>query len=207
MVHLTKKTLKIISFYILGLLILTSCDCYQVVEGTVVDRETKQPLKDVKVFNKKKNWSKIKTDSLGHFELSNVSGGFRCPSMEIVIEHSEYETEETKIDAGGFLEINLTKKQNIPQGIFIYELYFAEFDGRMANSKCEVTIDGNKITVEQIETTNLTGGKEIFRGLILKHQSGKWILADQEDEVNADEIGGCTGIPIIEFDKKIIKWC
>jgi hypothetical protein len=199
--------LKTISFYILGLLILTSCDCYQVVKGSVVDRETKQPLKDVRIFNKKKNWNEIKTDSLGHFELSNVSGGFRCPPMEIVIEHNEYETEETKIEAGGFLEIHLTKKQNLPQGTFVFELYFAEFGGRMANSKCEVTIDGNKITVEQTETTNLSGGKEIFRGLILKHKSGKWILANHEDDVNADEIGGCTDIPIIEFDKKLIEWC
>ncbi len=171
------------------------------------DRETKEPLKGVRVFNKKKNWSEIKTDSFGHFELSNVSGGFGCPLMEIVIEGPEYKTKEAKIEAGGFTEIYLTKRQNLPQGRFIFELYFAEFGGRMANSKCEVTINGNKITVEQTETTNLSGGKEIFRGLILKHKSGKWILADHEDDINADEIGGCTDIPIIEFDRNLIEWC
>lgn len=97
--------------------------------------------------------------------------------------------------------------QKIPQGTFIYELYFAEFNGRMANSKCKVIIDENKITVEQTENTNLTGGKEIFKGMILRHKSGKWILADDENDVDADEIGGCTDIPIIEFDKKLIEWC
>ncbi|EMY79851.1 hypothetical protein pgond44_14858 [Psychroflexus gondwanensis ACAM 44] len=98
-------------------------------------------------------------------------------------------------------------EQKIPQGIFIYELYFAEFSGRITNSECKVIIDENKITVEQTENTNLTGGKEIFKGLILMHKSGKWILADDENDVNADEIGGCTDIPIIEFDKKLIEWC
>ena len=35
----------------------------------------------------------------------------------------------------------------------------------------------------------------------------KWILSDNADDVNTDEIGGCTEIPIIEFDKKLIEWC
>jgi len=98
-------------------------------------------------------------------------------------------------------------EQKIPQGTFIYELYFAEFNGQMAKSECKVIVDGNKIIVEQTENTNLTDGKEIFKGLILKHKSGKWILADDENDVDADEIGGCTEIPIIEFDKKLIEWC
>ncbi|MBO3100282.1 hypothetical protein [Gelidibacter pelagius] len=53
----------------------------------------------------------------------------------------------------------------------------------------------------------MTGGEIIFDGLILKHKSGKWILADKKEEVNADEIGGCTEIPIIDFEKKLIEWC
>ena len=31
----------------------------------------------------------------------------------------------------------------------------------------------------------------------------KWILAENDDDINSDEIGGCTEIPIIEFDEKI----
>ena len=105
-------------------------------------------------------------------------------------------------------EIPQNSLQNgIPQGIFIYELYFAEFGGRIKNAEGKVEINGNKIIVEQTEKTNLTGGNQIFSGLILKHKSGKWILSDNADDVNADEIGGCTEIPIIEFDKKLIEWC
>ena len=196
-----------ISFFLLIIICLTSCDCHQVVEGIVLDDKTKKPIESVLIFNKRKEWSKTKTDSLGKFKLPNVSGGFRCLPMSIVIKHDNYELKETKIEAGGYSKIDLTKRVNIPQGTFIYELYFAEFGGRMPNSVCKIIIKGNKITVEQTENTNLTGGNEIFNGLILQHKSGKWILAEDENAVNADEIGGCTEIPIIEFDKKLIEWC
>ena len=202
------KPLKIKTIYFLSIIIcLTSCDCHQVVEGIVLDNKSKKPIENVLIFNKNKEWSKTTTDSLGKFKLSNVSGGFSCPPMSIVIEHNDYKLEETKIDAGGYSKIELTEKPNIPQGTFIYELYFAEFGGRMPNKECKVIIKENEITVQQTEKTNLTGGKEIFRGLILKHKSGKWILAEDKNDVNADEIGGCTEIPIIEFDKKLIEWC
>ncbi|SEA75501.1 hypothetical protein [Psychroflexus halocasei] len=98
-------------------------------------------------------------------------------------------------------------QNGIPQGNFVYELYFAEFGGRMKNAECKIEIDGNKIIIEQNENTNLTGGTEIFSGLILKHKSGKWILGENEEDKNAEEIGGCTEIPIIDFKTKIIEWC
>lgn len=103
--------------------------------------------------------------------------------------------------------VKTINSSEIPQGTFIYELYFAEFGGRMANAECRVIIKGNEIKIEQTEKTNLTGGKEIFNGLTLKHKSGKWILANDNNDVNSEEIGGCTEIPIIDFVKKIIEWC
>ena len=95
----------------------------------------------------------------------------------------------------------------IPQGNFMYELYFPEFGGRMKNAECKVKISGNKIVVEQTENTNLTEDNEIYRGMILKHNSGKWILTDNLNDVNANEIGGCAGIPVIDFKTKTIEWC
>lgn len=195
------------SCFLIIITILISCDCYQVVEGIVFDSETKKPIENVLIHNKNKARSTIKTDSLGKFMLSNVSGGFRCPPMSIVIEHNNYKLEEVIIDAGGFKKIELAKKHNIPQGTFIYELYFAEFGGRMKNAECKIQVDGNKIIIEQTENTNLTGETEIFNGLILKHTSGKWILSENEEDKNAIEIGGCTEIPIIDFKTKIIEWC
>jgi len=102
---------------------------------------------------------------------------------------------------------NNENQKEIPQGKFKYEIYFAEFGGRMKNGTCNVEINQNHIVVTQDETTGLTGGKVIFDGMILKHKSGKWILAEKKENVNAVEIGGCTEIPIIYFDKKLIEWC
>ncbi|MFV0529982.1 MAG: carboxypeptidase-like regulatory domain-containing protein [Flavobacteriales bacterium] len=102
--------LKQIILYFSFFLFLTSCDCYQVVNGVVLDKDTKNPLQGIIVSNKNKEWNKTTTDSLGHFKLSNISGGFCCPPMEILIEHSYYKTQETKIQSGGYSEIQLEKK-------------------------------------------------------------------------------------------------
>ena len=154
-----------------------------------------------------KNVSERGLGAIGQFENERFSIVITSDDASLV----NYDLPKDSLDMfGNFYsaEIPQTKtEQKIPQGIFIYELYFAEFNGRMANSECKVTIKGNEIIVEQTENTNLSGGKEIFSGLILKHKSGKWILADNENDVNADEIGSCTEIPIIEFDKKLIEWC
>ena len=124
------------------------------------------------------------------------------------------ENEIVSLDSKSKISIKRTDKNRvdqiingIPQGNFKYEIYFSEFDGRMPNRTCNVEIKKNKIVVSQDETTNLTGGKIIFDGIILKHKSGKWILADKNEDINADEIGGCTDLPIIDFDKKLIEWC
>lgn len=95
----------------------------------------------------------------------------------------------------------------IPQGKFKYEIYFAEFGGRMSNRSCDVEINGNEIILIQDESTNLSGEEIFFKGKILKHKSGKWILTNAKEDIDANEIGGCTEIPIIDFDKKLIEWC
>ncbi len=99
------------------------------------------------------------------------------------------------------------EKETIPQGTFNYEMYFAEFGGRMGNWDCDIEIKGNRIKVYRKTGSNLTEGKEIFDGLVIKHKSGVWILADDESDKDAEEVGGCTAFPIIYFDCKLIEWC
>jgi len=84
----------------IGLTFLTSCDCYRKISGTVLDSKTGIPIQGVTVYNKDKDWVKTTTDSIGHFELSDVSGGFSCPPMKIILEASEYNATETSIPAG-----------------------------------------------------------------------------------------------------------
>jgi hypothetical protein len=92
---------------ILSTTFLTSCDCYQTVSGTVIDNKTGKPLSNITVYNKEKSWSKTTTDEKGYFKLSNVSGGFSCPPMTVVIDDNNYKKNETSIDAGGQKEIHL----------------------------------------------------------------------------------------------------
>ncbi len=106
-------------------------------------------------------------------------------------------------------ELNQKKtSDSLIQGKFEFELYFAEWGGRMKNGSCDVIIEGNKITVLQNEKTVLTGGKILAEGFLLKHESGRWIIANNDSDKNAEEIGGCSGGPIpIDLEKKIIEWC
>lgn len=105
-----KKNFKRNNFVFLLILIsITSCDCFQHVSGTIMDKETGKPLEGVTVYNKNKDWIKITTDSTGHFELSSISGGFRCPPISLIIEKENYSTINTKIPSGGIEIIQLEK--------------------------------------------------------------------------------------------------
>jgi hypothetical protein len=97
-------------YIFIALTFLVSCDCNQNIKGTIVDRITKEPIKNVKIYNKNKSWNKTKTDEKGNFKLSNVSGGLTCPPMTIIVEHKDYEKIETEIESGGQKEILLAKK-------------------------------------------------------------------------------------------------
>ena len=105
-------------------------------------------------------------------------------------------------------EFIIIESDTIPQGKMNFELYFAEWDGRMGNAPCEVIIEGKNIIVRQTCETNLTGGKIIAKGILFRHKSGRWIIGEDPADANAKEIGGCTGGPIpIDFNEKVIEWC
>jgi hypothetical protein len=96
---------------VIGLVFLTSCDCHQQVSGIVIDHQTGRPIENATVYNKNKEWNKTLTDSLGYFELSSVSGGFRCPPMTIIIKSNKYDLNETTIPAGSYLIIKLKRNK------------------------------------------------------------------------------------------------
>jgi len=102
--------LKRITIILIGLTLIISCDCYQRVAGTVIDKETGRPLEGVTVFNKNKEWSKTTTDTTGYFELSYVSGGFHCPPMTVIADFKNYDKVEIKIPAGGHETIKMQRQ-------------------------------------------------------------------------------------------------
>jgi hypothetical protein len=81
-----------------------------VVTGTIFDSETKKPIDGVLVFNKTKPTKKSQNDNDGSFEVTSISGGISgCPPMTIIVEHSNYESQEITIPAGGSKEIFLKR--------------------------------------------------------------------------------------------------
>ena len=98
-----------ISLTIFIIVLFASCDCNQVVSGTVRDRKTDKPLTNITVYKKNKNWVSTKTDTDGHFELSNISGGYGCPPMTIIVDDNNYNKVEVSIDAGSQKEIRLER--------------------------------------------------------------------------------------------------
>lgn len=92
--------MKICLVVLVSLLVLPSCDCIQEASGTVVDATDGKPIEQVTVYKKGKA-IKSKTDRLGNFRLSEISGGFSCPPMRVVLEAPNYKTMEVEIPAGG----------------------------------------------------------------------------------------------------------
>lgn len=77
---------------IVVLLCFISCDSYHIAQGIVIDKETKLPLSNVEVYSKHRH--EAKTDSVGHFNLSYVTG-YKTPHV-IYIEHEGYKPLEVK---------------------------------------------------------------------------------------------------------------
>ena len=155
-----------------------------------------------------KNVSKRGSEAIGQFENERFSIVITSEDGRLV----NYNTPKDSLQMfGNFYSAKIpqtNEQQNIPQGSFIYELYFAEFDGRMENVTCRVIIKCKNITVEQTDNTNLTGGKTIIEGVLMKHKSGRWIIGQNPEDKTAEEIGGCTCGPTpIDFETKIIEWC
>ncbi len=77
----------------LFLLLVSLNSAAQVVEGTVIDEETKSAIAGVKIVNKKSGYS-VSSDRNGHFSISAV------PGETLVFTHMSYEPAFEKVTAG-----------------------------------------------------------------------------------------------------------
>ena len=68
----------------------TSCDCLQRIQVVVVDSETRLPIDKVMVKESRRDLI-MYTDSLGHFEITSMTGGiFGCPKISLSLEKEGY---------------------------------------------------------------------------------------------------------------------
>lgn len=92
---------------------LSSCDCHYHLSGTVLEKNTKEPISNVAIgktdttdldnpFNRK-----TYTDYKGQFEISGVSG--RCNEITMYFSASDYRTEKRTFDNGALDTIYLER--------------------------------------------------------------------------------------------------
>lgn len=108
-------------------------------------------------------------------------------------------------------EIKIQDSTDIPaDGVYEFDVAFAEWEGKSMGVKVTVEISGDSIKVIYNGHGDLTAniGDILDQGIIMKHKSGKWIIGQKQTDVEIEEIGGCTGGPsIIDFKNKKFWMC
>lgn len=97
-----------------------------------------------------------------------------------------------------------------PDGSYVYDVAFAEWDGISMGNKVSVTIikDSIYVVYNGIGNLEIKTGEVIDSGIIIKHHSGQWIIANKPDDRNLKEIGGCSGGPsIVDFKTRKYWMC
>lgn len=97
-----------------------------------------------------------------------------------------------------------------PDGVYTYKMVWDEWGDERLSVTCQVVIRSGSIKVLHDGKGQISGkkGEILAEGLILKHRTtGKWIIGQSAKDTLATEVGGCTGFPVIEFDRKIFHNC
>ncbi len=103
-----------------------------------------------------------------------------------------------------------TFAQQPKTGTYIYQVAFAEWQGRSLGATVLIKIKGDSIYVIH-NGGNLSGekGEVIDSGIIMKHRrTGKWIIGHTPGDKEAPEVGGCSDGPsVIDFNRKQFWLC
>ena len=98
-------------------------------------------------------------------------------------------------------------------GTYTFEVVFAEWGGKSLGDEIIVVVEDGHAALLISENSNAgwigaKPGDVVEEGTLRKHKSGVWIISNDKSDVNLDEIGGCTGGPIIiDFEKRTIEVC
>jgi len=100
-----------------------------------------------------------------------------------------------------------------PNGTYAYEVVFAEWGGKTMGDEIIVVLKDGHITLKVSEKSNslwmgAIPGDIIEEGTLRRHQSSQWIISNDENDIYLEEVGGCTGGPIIiNFENQTIEMC
>ncbi len=96
--------------------------------------------------------------------------------------------------------------QKPKDGTYTFTIAFAEWGGQSHGNTCTVIIKGNKIKVINKGSGSLNAykGQVMDEGILMLHQSGKWIIGNSPKDKYAKEIGGCSDGPAeLDFKRKL----
>ena len=104
------------------------------------------------------------------------------------------------------------KKDGIPpDGSYVYDIAYAEWQGRSMGEKVKVIIKGNtvKVIAKGHSSVGVENGEIIDEGILRKHhKTGDWLISSNPSDVNLETYGGCAGAPmVIDFINKVYVTC
>ena len=115
---------------------------------------------------------------------------------------------------GALLLLSKHPQSEVPvNGTYTYEVVFAEWGGKSLGDEIIVVVEDGHAALLISENSNAVWmgtkpGDLWEEGTLRKHKSGVWIISNDKSDVNLDEIGGCTGGPlIIDFENRTIEMC
>lgn len=92
------------------------------------------------------------------------------------------------------------------EGTYQFTYKMMEYVSRGLDFAVKVEVAKGNVRVIQ-EEYKVTGGPLIIEGYLFEHKSGVIIIVEREEQIEAEEVGGCAGAVIIDWDKKEIESC
>ena len=130
-------------------------------------------------------------------------------------------TTSTHTDATSIKETKVSVKQNSqvkkkhteipPDGTYIYDIAYAEWQGKSMGEKVKVVIKGNTIKIISEGNPSMTAkkGEVLDEGTLIKHnKTGEWLISNNPSDANLEAYGGCVGAPmVVDFVNKKYITC
>ena len=106
---------------------------------------------------------------------------------------------------------HLCLAQKPKNGTYIYEVSYAEWEGRSLGATCTVIVKGDSIAVFLNDrlTKKYKNEDIIGQGIIMQHKAtGKWSIGQNPSDKYAKDIGGCSDGPqVIDFKHRRFESC
>lgn len=169
----------------------------------------------------KKNWQTIETGIEPDLTSERITSEIEQEdSIRRPIQKSEVFSALGSIDAmkAHMDSVTIAAKQMTqkhkgipPDGEYIYDIAYTEWQGKSMGEKVLVVIRGNTIKIVSEGNPSMTAkkGKVLDKGVLIKHnKTGDWLITNNPSHANLEAYGGCVGIAmVIDFINKKYWTC